>query len=83
MKIIGNRVLVKKDEVKETTASGIILPTHKRKGNTGVVNLIGSKVTQVKEGDRVMVYDDAGTPINLEGIDYVLLKEDQDIISIL
>jgi len=30
-----------------------------------------------------MVYDDAGTPINLEGIDYVLLKEDQDIISIL
>tara|TARA_B100001167_G_scaffold191010_1_gene159695 strand:- start:2064 stop:2315 length:252 start_codon:yes stop_codon:yes gene_type:complete len=83
MKIIGNRVLVLKDKPKQQTEGGIILPTTRQTNNTGVVETIGNKVLEIKENDKVMFYIDAGTPMNIDGKDYVLLTEDRDVISIL
>ena len=66
----------------ETTKSGIILPKNTNKiNNKGKVVQIGVKAKIIQVGDLVMYHDNVGTPINFKGVDYILLKEDSEIIS--
>lgn len=91
-KPLHDRVLVKRVENEEKTASGIIIPdTAQEKPMQGVVEAVGSgakaedgKVTalDVKKGDRILFGKWSGTEIKLDGTEYLIMKE-SDIMGIL
>ena len=90
LKPLGNRVVVKMVEAEETTKSGLII-TSKSEEKSQIAEVIkvgtgleedGKKVPmQVKEGDKVVLNQYAGTTVKYEGEDYVIVKE-SDILAI-
>lgn len=89
---LHDRVLIKRIEQEDTTRGGIIIPdTAKEKPMQGEVIAAGpgaktedGSVTplDVKKGDRVLYGKFAGTEINIDGEDYLVLRE-SDIMGIL
>ena len=83
---MADRVLIESAPAEEKTASGIIIPdTAKEKPQKGTVVAVGpgtkdEKVT-VKIGDNVLYGKYAGTELNLEGTDYLIMRE-SDIVAI-
>ncbi|CAI8196586.1 MAG: co-chaperone GroES [Sulfurovum sp.] len=74
-KPLGERVLVKRTEVEEKTASGIILvDSAKEKPNTATVVAIGTKIEDINVGDTVVFEQYRGTEFELEGEDYLVLN---------
>ena len=90
LKPLGTRVVVKMVEAEETTKSGLII-TSKSEEKSQIAEVIkvgpgieedGKKVPmQVKEGDKVVLNQYAGTTIKYEGEEYVIVKE-SDILAI-
>jgi len=77
-------------ESEETTKSGIILSTgSKEKPQIAEVIEVGPGKTEdgklqemnVKKGDKVIVSKYSGTEIKYEGIEYIIVKQD-DILAI-
>ncbi|MFA8450368.1 MAG: co-chaperone GroES [Bacteroidales bacterium] len=86
IKPLADRVVIAPAQAEEKTASGIIIPdTAKEKPQRGVVVAAGpGKVDEpmtVKIGDTVLYGKYAGTEINLEGEDYLIMRE-SDIVAI-
>jgi len=82
-KPLKERVFVSYTEEAEKTAGGIYLPdTAKEKPQKGKVEAIGSEVKEVKVGDVVLFDKYSGSKINIEGTEYLILKE-EDILGIL
>lgn len=84
---LTDRVLVKADEAETKTASGIIIPdTAKEKPQRGTVVAVGhgkkDEPTSVKVGDTILYGKYAGTEIQVEGVDYLIMRE-SDIFAIL
>lgn len=88
---LGDRVVIKRIEVEETTKSGIVLPgTAKEKpqeaevvsvGPGGMVN--GKEVVmELKVGDKILFSKYAGNEVKIDGIEYTILKQD-DILAVL
>tara|TARA_R100000781_G_scaffold68885_1_gene43439 strand:+ start:273 stop:554 length:282 start_codon:yes stop_codon:yes gene_type:complete len=76
IKPLDNRLLVKRDETKETTDSGIVLTaTEQVKQSTGIVLEIGDKVESLSIGDRVVFPDYSGTIVVTEGEENLILRE--------
>ena len=74
-KPLGERVLVKRTEVEEKTASGIILvDSAKEKPNTATVVAIGTKIEDINVGDTVVFEQYRGTEFELEGEEYLVLN---------
>ena len=85
IKPIGDRVLVKMEDVEEKTKGGIFIPqTAQEKTQTGVVEAIGDDkdVITVKKGDKIMYDKYAGTSVTVDGKEYLLMKM-QDIMAII
>lgn len=87
VKPLADRVLVKPAEVETKTAAGIIIPdTAKEKPVRGEVIAIGQgkkdEPITVKVGDMVLYGKYSGTEINVEGEDYLIMRE-SDIFAIL
>ena len=92
VKPLQDRVIVKRIEEEETTKGGIIIPeTAKEKPIEGkVVAVGGGKLTDdgkkqplvVKTGDKVLFGKYAGTDIQIEGEEHLIMRED-DIIAII
>ncbi|MBT3273074.1 MAG: co-chaperone GroES [Spirochaetales bacterium] len=85
IKPLGDRVLVKMEEVEEKTAGGIFIPqTAQEKTQAGSVVAVGDDkdVIKVKKGDRIMYDKYAGTTVSIEGKDHLLMKMD-DILAII
>ncbi len=87
IKPLADRVLVEPAPAESTTASGIIIPdTAKEKPQRGTVVAVGTgKVDEpmtVKEGDTVLYGKYAGTELQVEGKDYLIMRE-SDIFAIL
>ena len=90
LKPLGDRVVVKMLEAEETTKSGIIL-AGKSEEKSQIAEVIkvgpgvqedGKKVEmQVKEGDKVVLSQYAGTNIKYEGEELVVVKQ-SDILAI-
>ena len=89
IKPLGDRVLIKMVEEKETTKSGIILSsnTQEKPRVAEVVEvgpgleLDGSVVKmQVKKGDKVIISKYAGTEIRHNGEEYIILNQ-SDILA--
>ena len=74
-----DRVLVEPAAAEETTAGGIIIPdTAKEKPQKGTVVAVGDGTTEkpvtVKVGDSVLYGKYSGTEINIEGSDYLIMR---------
>jgi len=87
IKPLADRVLVEPKEAEEKTASGIYIPdTAKEKPQKGTVIAVGpgtKDVTmEVKVNDVVLYGKYAGTEINVEGKDYLMMKQ-SDILSVI
>jgi chaperonin GroES len=84
---LGDRVLVKRLEADDKTKGGIILPdTAKEKPREGTVVAVGSGklldngqrgTFTVKAKDRVLFSSYAGSEVKLDGVDYLILSEDE------
>lgn len=87
IKPLADRVLIEPVAAEQTTASGIIIPdTAKEKPQRGKVIAVGTGKPEepmtVKVGDTVLYGKYAGTEINVEGSDYLIMKE-SDILAII
>ncbi len=87
IKPLGDRVLVEPQEAEEKTASGIIIPeTAKEKPQKGKVVAVGKGTKdedmEVKNGDMVLYGKYAGTEINIEGKEYLMMRQ-SDILAII
>jgi chaperonin GroES len=84
---LQDRILVKRLQEEEKTKGGIIIPdTAKEKPVEGEVIAVGAgKVTDkgdvrplaVKKGDRVLFGKYSGTEIKIEGIEHLILREEE------
>jgi len=91
-KPIGEKILVKRFDAVEKTAGGIVLPdAAKEKPKEGKIIALGDGKLldsgtrakfQVKKGDRVVFTSYAGTEIDIDGEEYLLMSED-DILAII
>ena len=91
-KPLGEKILVKRFEAEEKTAGGILLPdAAKEKPKEGKIIALGDGKLldsgerakfQVKKGDRVVFTSYAGTEIDIDGEEYLLMSED-DILAII
>ncbi|MGM0431806.1 MAG: co-chaperone GroES [Spirochaetota bacterium] len=84
IKPLGDRVLVKIEEVEEKTASGIYIPqTAQEKTQSAVVVAVGDDkdAIKVKPGDKVMYDKFAGTSVTVDDEEHLLLSM-QDILAI-
>ena len=89
---LHDRVIVKRVEEEEKTKGGIIIPdTAKEKPIEVIVAAVGSGKSEeggkkvpleVKKGDRVLFSKYAGTEIQIEGEEHLIMKE-EDIIAII
>ncbi|MDR2884696.1 MAG: co-chaperone GroES [Deferribacteraceae bacterium] len=89
---LQDRVLVRRFESEEKTASGIIIPdTAKEKPQEGEVVAVGTgKVLEngnvvkpaVKAGDKILFSKYAGTEVRIDGQELLIMRED-DILGII
>jgi chaperonin GroES len=92
VKPLHDRVIVKRIEEEEKTKGGIIIPdTAKEKPAEGKIIAAGSgkilddgkrQPLEVKKGDRVLFGKYAGTEININGEEHLIMRED-DIIAMI
>lgn len=87
VKPLADRVLVEPVAAEQKTAGGIIIPdTAKEKPQKGTVVAVGEgkkdEPLTVKVGDTVLYGKYAGTEINVEGKDFLMMRE-SDIFAII
>lgn len=87
MKPINDRVVVQPAQAEEKTAGGIIIPdTAKEKPQRGEIIAVGPGTDKVKmtlkKGDVVLYGKYAGQELTYEGVDYLIMKQD-DVLVIL
>ena len=92
LKPLNDRVLVKRLESEEKTAGGLYIPdTAKEKPSKGQVVAVGpGKMDDngkripmaVKAGDEVLFNKYAGTEVKLDGVDHLVMRE-EDILAII
>ena len=89
---LHDRVIVKREGEEEKTKGGIIIPdTAKEKPVEGKVIAVGAgklmddgkkQPLEVKKGDRVLFGKYAGTDIQIDGEEHLIMRED-DIIAVI
>lgn len=87
IKPLADRVLIKPEEAVDKTASGIIIPdSAKEKPQKGTVVAAGpgtkDEKMEVKVGDSVLYGKYSGTELDLDGKDYLIMKQ-SDILAII
>jgi chaperonin GroES len=88
---LQDRILVHRIEEEEKSAGGIIIPdSAKEKPSEGKVIAVGKgKVKEdgtlqpldVKKGDRILFSKYAGTEINVDGEEHIIIRED-DVLGV-
>lgn len=82
IKPLLDRVVIEPMPAETTTASGLIIPdTAKEKPQKGIVAAVGNGkkdyTMTVKVGDTVLYGKYSGTELKYEGIDYLIMKEEE------
>jgi chaperonin GroES len=88
---LNDKIVVQRLEADDKTAGGIILPdTAKEKPKQGKILSVGEgkllddgkrAAFQVKPGDRVLFTSYAGSEVNVDGKEYLVMTED-DILAV-
>jgi len=86
IKPLADRVLIEPKASETKTASGIYIPdTAQEKPQRGIVVAIGNGTKDeemiVKVGDTVLYGKYSGTELNIEGTDYLMMRQ-SDILAI-
>jgi len=89
---LQDRILVKRIDEEEKTSGGIIIPdTAKEKPQEGKVIAVGKgkvgedgKTTplDVKKGNKVLFSKYAGTEVNIDGEEHLIIRED-DVLGVI
>ncbi len=89
---LGDKVVIKRMEADETTAGGIVLPDAAReKPQQGRVLSVGGgqllndgtrAKLQLNEGDRVLFSSYAGTEIEIDG-EQLLIMNESDVLAVM
>ena len=89
---LHDRVVVRRIDADEKTKGGIIIPdAAKEKPAEGEVIAVGNgkvdekgklRPLQVKKGDRVLFGKYSGNEIKIDGVDHLILRED-DVLGVL
>ena len=89
---LQDRVVVKRNEEETKTAGGLFIPgTAKEKPQKGLVTAVGNGKIQedgsirkldVKEGDKVLFSKYSGNEIKIDGVEHLILRED-DVLAVL
>ena len=87
IKPLSDRVLVEPNPAEEKTAGGLYIPdTAKEKPLAGKVVAVGPGTSEVKMevsvGDQVLYGKYSGTEINVDGKDYLIMRQN-DILAII
>ena len=87
VKPLSDRVLILPNPAEEKTAGGLIMPdTAKEKPLAGKVIAVGPGTKdvqmEVKVGDQVLYGKYAGQEIQIDGVDYLMMKQN-DILAII
>ena len=87
VKPLSDRVLILPNPAEEKTAGGLIIPdTAKEKPLAGKVIAVGPGTKdvqmEVKGGDQVLYGKYAGQEIQIDGVDYLMMKQN-DILAII
>lgn len=87
IKPLADRVLIEPQAAEQKTKSGIYIPdTAQEKPQRGIVVAVGSgtkdEKMEVKEGDVVLYGKYSGTELNIEGNDYLIMRQ-SDILAII
>jgi chaperonin GroES len=87
-----DRIVVKRIDEQETTRNGIVIPdSAQEKPQEGEIVAIGKGkrledgaivALDVKAGDRILFGKYSGNEIKLEGIEYIIMRED-DVLGVL
>ncbi len=88
---LQDRILVKRVDEEDTTTGGIIIPdSAKEKPQEGLVAAVGPGKTLengdiaeigVKPGDRILFSKYAGTDVEVDGSEHIIIRED-DVLAI-
>lgn len=82
IKPLGERVLLKRIEEDEQVRGGIIIPdSAKEKSQEAEVVALGTGKKDdvpfyVKKGDKVLLPQYGGTPVKVDGVEYILIDEE-------
>ena len=89
---MGERIVVQRVESEETTAGGIVLPDSAReKPARGTVVAVGSgrllddgsrSASQLNAGDVVLFSSYAGETVEIDVVEYLLMRED-DVLAVI
>jgi len=87
IKPLADRVLIEPAEAETKTASGLFIPdTAKEKPQRGTVIAVGNgkkdEPMELNTGDVVLYGKYAGTEINVEGKDYLMMRQ-SDVLAVL
>ncbi|MFP4014824.1 MAG: co-chaperone GroES [Chitinispirillaceae bacterium] len=92
VKPMEDRVILKPMEAQEKTAGGIIIPDNaKEKPQKGEVIAVGpGKISDkgqkiemsLKKGDKVLYGKYSGTEVNIDGEDYLIVRE-SDVLAVI
>jgi chaperonin GroES len=84
-------LIVKRDETQQTTSSGIVIPGSAQeapqwgtviKAGPGKKNSDGKEIALfVKEGDKVLFGQYAGTKFKYDGVEYLFMRE-EDVLGV-
>jgi chaperonin GroES len=87
-----DRILVKRVEEETKTAGGLFIPdTAKEKPQQGVIVAVGSgklqddgalRKLEVKAGDKILFAKYSGSDIKMDGVEHMILRED-DILGVI
>jgi chaperonin GroES len=88
---LQDRIIVRRVDEEETTKGGIIIPdSAKEKPQEGKVIAVGKgkanedgklQKLDVKKGDKVLFSKYSGTEINIEGVEHLIIRED-DVLGV-
>ena len=84
---LHDRVIVKRQEEKKTSAGGIVLPgSATEKPSQGEVIAVGEgkaldngqkQAMNVKVGDKILFGKYSGSEVKVDGEDYIIMREDE------
>jgi len=78
---LADRVVAKREEKEQKTASGLYLPDNaQEQPKTAVVEVVGTDVKNIKKGDRILFKDFSTTEIKLDDTEYIIVKE-EDVLA--
>ena len=79
---LGDRVVLKQAVAEETTKSGIVIPGQsKEKPQQAEVVAVGPDAANISVGQTVIYSKYAGTTVELDDVEYIIMKQ-EDVLAI-